>query len=151
VSRERPIETASGAEILGRVALVTGATGAIGKAIARRLAEQEGYQVVLACRNDEKATRAVSEIRQATGNPDVRHEQVDVSRLSSIRALADRWHGPLHILVNNAAASPRQRLETPEGIELQFATNVLGYFWLTQLLSEMLRKSTPARVITVAS
>jgi retinol dehydrogenase-13 len=54
-------------------------------------------------------------------------------------------------LINNAAASPRQRQETPEGIELQFATNVLGYFWMTQLFSEHLKQSAPARVINVAS
>ena len=136
---------------MGRVALVTGATGAIGKAIARQLAEQEGYQVILAYRNEEKARHAVSEIQQTTGNPDVRYELVDVSRLSSVRALADRWRGPLHILVNNAAASPRKRLETPEWIELQFATNVLGYFWMIQLFSERLKASAPARVINVAS
>jgi len=136
---------------LGRVALVTGATGAIGKAIAWQLAEQEGYRIVLACRNEEKAGHAVSEIKQATGNPDVRYELVDVSRLSSVQALAARWRGSLHILVNNAAASPRKRLETPEGIELQFATNVLGYFWMIQLFSECLKTSAPARVINVAS
>jgi len=136
---------------LGRIALVTGATGAIGKAIARQLAEMEGYEVVLACRNEEKARQAVREITQATGNPGVRYEQVDVSRHSSIQALADRWRGPLHVLVNNAAATPRQRLETPAGIELQFATNVLGYFWMIRTFSECLKSSAPARVINVAS
>lgn len=59
--------------------------------------------------------------------------------------------GPLHILINNAAASPRQRQETPEGIEVQFATNVLGYFWMPQLFSDHLKASAPTRVINVAS
>ena len=136
---------------LNQVALVTGATGAIGKAIARQLAERDGYEVVLAGRNEEKARRAAGEITRATGNPNVRHEQVDVSRHSSVRALADRWRGPLHVLVNNAAATPRKRQETPEGIELQFATNVLGYFWMIRLFSEHLKTSAPARVINVAS
>ena len=45
----------------------------------------------------------------------------------------------------------KARQETPEGIELQFATNVLGYFWLTEAFSEILKKSTPARVVNVAS
>jgi NAD(P)-dependent dehydrogenase (short-subunit alcohol dehydrogenase family) len=69
----------------------------------------------------------------------VRYDLVDVSRHSSIQALVGRWQGSLHILINNAAASPRQRQETPEGIEVQFATNVLGYFWLTQLFSDQLK------------
>jgi len=133
------------------VALVTGATGAIGKAIARQLAERESYEVVLACRHEGKAKQAVAEIQRTTDNSNVRYELVDVSRHSSIQGLVGRWWGPLHILINNAAASPRQRQETPEGIEVQFATNVLGYFWMTQLFSDHLKASAPARVINVAS
>ena len=101
--------------------------------------------------NEAKAEQAVAEIQRATGNPHVRYELVDVSRHASVEALVKRWRGPLHVLINNAAASPRQRQETPEGIEVQFATNVLGYFWLTQLFSEHLKASAPARVINVAS
>ena len=136
---------------MSHVALVTGATGAIGKAIARQLAEHTAFEVVLACRHEEKAQRAVAEIQRATGNLNVRYELVDVSFHSSVQALVNRWHGPLHVLINNAAISPRQRQETPEGIEVQFATNALGYFWLTHLFTEHLKASTPARVINVAS
>jgi NAD(P)-dependent dehydrogenase (short-subunit alcohol dehydrogenase family) len=136
---------------MNHVALVTGATGAIGQAIVRQLAERESYEVVLACRHEEKAKQAVAEIQRATGNSNVSYQLVDVSRHSSIQGLVDRWQGPLHILINNAAASPRQRQQTPEGIEVQFATNVLGYFWMTQLFSERLKSSAPARVINVAS
>jgi NAD(P)-dependent dehydrogenase (short-subunit alcohol dehydrogenase family) len=136
---------------MNHVALVTGATGAIGQAIARQLAERESYEVVLACRHEGKAKQAVAEIQRATGNSNVRYELVDVSRNSSIQTLVGRWQGSLQILINNAAASPRQRQETPEGIEVQFATNVLGYFWMTQLFSDHLKASAPARVINVAS
>ena len=134
-----------------RVAVVTGATGAIGKAIARGIAGNPGYEVVLACRDEEKAMRAVREIVQDTGNVKVRYELVDVSREASIQALADRWRGPFHVLVNNAAVTPRRRQGTPEGIELQFATNVLGYFWMIQAFTDVLRQSAPARVVNVAS
>jgi NAD(P)-dependent dehydrogenase (short-subunit alcohol dehydrogenase family) len=136
---------------MNQTVLITGATGAIGKAIARQLAARQSYEVVLACRHEEKARQAISEIQHATGNPAVRYELVDVSRYSSVQALVDRWRGPLNILINNAAVSPRQRQETPDGIEVQFATNILGYFWLTQLFSECLKTSAPARVINVAS
>lgn len=132
------------------VAIVTGATGAIGKAIARQLA-QKNYDVVLACRNEAKARRAVDEITRLTGNPQVRYELVDLSRRSSIRAMADRWQGPLHVLVNNAGATPPTRQETPEGIELQFATNVLGYFWMIEAFTEYLRQAAAGRVVNVAS
>lgn len=133
-----------------QVAIVTGATGAIGKAIARQIAEQN-YEVVLAVRDEKKAKQAVDDIMRATGNNAVRYELVDVSRHESVQALANRWDGPLHVLVNNAAVTPRSRQETPEGIELQFATNVLGYFWMIQAFTKVLKQSAPARVVNVAS
>jgi NAD(P)-dependent dehydrogenase (short-subunit alcohol dehydrogenase family) len=136
---------------MNQTVLITGATGAIGTAIARRLAQHKSFEVVLACRNEERAKQTVAEIQRVSRNPHVRYELVDVSRQASIQALVNRWHGSLHVLINNAAASPRQRRETPEGIELQFATNVLGYFWMIRLFSEHLKTSAPARVINVAS
>jgi retinol dehydrogenase-13 len=57
---------------MNRIGLVTGATGAIGKAIARQLAEHEAFEVVLACQNGEKARQVVTEIQRATDNPHVR-------------------------------------------------------------------------------
>ena len=134
-----------------RLALVTGATGAIGKAIALAIAQQPGYEVRLLCRDPQKAERAVSEIIELTGNPQIGFELVDLSRQASIEALARRLQGPVHVLVNNAAITPTQRMETPEGIELQFATNVLGYFWLTRALTEQLKAGSPSRVVNVAS
>lgn len=132
------------------VALVTGATGAIGQAIARQLAAKK-YQVVLACRSEPKAQAAVEAIKKVTGNLQVRYELVDVSRKASVEALAARWRGPLDVLINNAAVTPRQREETPEGIELQFATNVLGYFWMVEAFRPALEQAAPARVVLVAS
>lgn len=136
---------------LHRVAIVTGATGAIGKAISRQLAAIEGFEVVLVGRNESKLQLTAQEITQTTGNHRVRTEVSDLSRQSSIQVLTDRWSGPLHLLVNNAAVTPPTRLETPEGIELQFATNVLGYFWMIEAFGERLKRSAPARVVNVAS
>ena len=136
---------------VARVALVTGATGAIGSAIAAGIAACPGFEVVLACRDARKAARTVERIVTATGNRRVRYEIVDVSRRAAVEALAARWRGPLHVLLNNAAVTPTQREETPEGIELQFATNVLGYFWMIQAFAETLKRSAPARVVNVAS
>lgn len=134
-----------------RVFLVTGATGAIGKAIARQLAGTPNSEVVLICRNSDKAERAIQEIVDSTGNTNVRFELADLSRLSEIRRLVQRWTGPLHVLINNAACTPRTRQETSEGIEMQFATNVLGYFRLIDEFTDTLKASTRARVVNVAS
>ncbi len=133
-----------------RIAAVTGATGAIGKAIAQELASKN-YRVILLCRNESKANRAAQDIIQETGNEQVHFKVVDVSRKGSIEKLVEGWHGPLHVLVNNAAVTPQTRKETPEGIELQFATNVLGYFWMMEGFSETLKDSAPARIVNVAS
>ncbi|ESQ10120.1 MAG TPA: SDR family oxidoreductase [Chromatiaceae bacterium] len=134
-----------------RIALVTGATGVIGKAIAERIATTPGFEVVLLCRDATKAEAAVTEIRERTGNAGVSHEIVDLSRRASIAELAMRWQGPVHVLVNNAAITARQRSETPEGIELQFATNVLGYFRMIQAFRDRLAAAAPSRVVNVAS
>jgi NAD(P)-dependent dehydrogenase (short-subunit alcohol dehydrogenase family) len=133
-----------------RIALVTGATGAIGKAIAHQIAAA-GRQVTLVARDETKAKRAVEEIICTIGNPGVNYQLADLSRQSSIQALAEHWQGPLHVLVNNAASSPRRHLETPEGIEMQFATNVLGYFWMTLAFEEILKSTSSSRVVNVAS
>ncbi len=132
------------------IAAVTGATGAIGFAIAAQLAEQ-GFHVVLVSRNLEKCSQSVEKIKNITGNNNVRFEIADLSKQTSIQSLAASWTGPLHVLVNNAAISPPKRLETTEGIELQFATNVLGYFWMTKFFSPLLIESSPARVVNVSS
>ena len=133
-----------------KVAAVTGATGAIGKAIARQLAES-GFHVFLLVRNESKALSAIKDIRDQIGNVDVDYLLVDLSRKDSVIDLSRNWQGPLHVLINNAASSPPQRQVTPDGIELQFATNVLGYFWMTSYFADILAKSTPSRVINVAS
>ena len=134
-----------------RVAAVTGASGAIGLAIARQLAAVAGYTVVLLCRDADKAARCTRHVAQVTTGARVRYEIVDVSRRASVMALAERWEGPLHVLVNNAAITPRGRTSTPEGIELQFATNVLGYFWMSEAFTSCLNRANDARIINVAS
>ena len=144
-------QSSSGQNTHTKVFLVTGATGAIGKAIARQLANIQDSKVVLVCRDQQKAVLAVNEITSLTGNSEVSYELADLSRYEQIHNLAKRWQGPLHVLINNAACTPRSRQETPEGIEMQFATNVLGYYWLIDEFMEILKASAPARVVNVAS
>ncbi len=134
-----------------RVALVTGANGAIGQAIAAGIVRTPGFEVVLVCRNEAKGTKALETIRHATGQDNIRLEMADLSRKASVQALAERWQGPLHVLVNNAAQCPRRRVETPEGIEVQWATNVLGYAWMVEVFTPVLESSAPARIVNVAS
>jgi retinol dehydrogenase-13 len=144
-------QSSSGQTAHTKVFLVTGATGAIGKAIARQLANIQDSKVVLVCRDQQKAVLTVNEITSLTGNSEVSYELADLSRYEQIHNLAKQWQGPLDVLINNAACTPRSRQETPEGIEMQFATNVLGYYWLMDEFMEILKASAPARVVNVAS
>lgn len=134
----------------GRVAIVTGANGAIGVGICKGLAER-GYEVVMVCRNPGRARQAAEEIEKAVSGARLRTEIVDVSRKQEVLALAGRCTGRLDVLVNNAAIAPRRRTETPEGIEVEFATNVLSYVWMMQAFEKALLASAPARVVNVAS
>jgi NAD(P)-dependent dehydrogenase (short-subunit alcohol dehydrogenase family) len=133
-----------------KTAIITGAYGAIGKAIARQIA-LNGFKTILVGRDEERLKIAAEEISKRTGNYQVFYEIVDLSRKSSIQAFAGAWSGPVHVLVNNAAYSPRRRAETHEGIEIQFATNVLGYFWMITFFSGFMKKVEGARIINVAS
>jgi NAD(P)-dependent dehydrogenase (short-subunit alcohol dehydrogenase family) len=131
-------------------AIVTGATGAIGTAIARQLAVK-GFDVTIIARNEQKALKTVNEIQTSSKNPNVGFLLADLSVKSSIQQLANNWERPLHVLINNTAVTPRTREETNEGIELQWATNVLGYFWMINCFTSFLKMAAPARVVNVAS
>ena len=133
-----------------RAAIVTGANGAMGVGICQGLAEH-GFEVVMVCRNAKKAEAAAREVEQAVAGARLRTELVDVSRKAEVFAFAGRFTGRLDVLVNNAAIAPRRRSETPEGIEMEFATNVLGYVWMMQAFAKALRASAPARIVNVAS
>ena len=134
-----------------KIVFVTGATGAIGEAIARNIALDHSYCVIIIARNEGKAKLTRNYIIKVTNNPLVDYYIVDLSNRDDIFQFADSWSHPLHILVNNAAITPRSRLENNNGIEMQFATNVLGYFWMTQAFSDKLMQSAPSRVVNVAS
>src|SRR5579863_2457385 len=133
--------------------LVTGANSGIGFEIARGLA-RTGAHVVLACRDPIKGEAARKKIAEETGNPGVDLLVVDLASQRSIRSAAQEFssaHPALDVLVNNAGVAVPSRRESPDGIELTFATNVLGYYLLTALLLDSLRRAPAARIVNVAS
>jgi dehydrogenase/reductase SDR family member 12 len=139
--------------LAGRVCLVTGASGGLGLAAGTGLARL-GASVRLLVRDAGRGEDARRLIVSETGNEDVRCELVDISLRRSVRACAERLLAggePVHVLVHNAGVLPAERRETAEGLELTFATNVLGPHLLTRLLRERLVASAPARVIFVSS
>jgi len=135
------------------VCLVTGANTGIGFEIARGLA-RTGARAVLACRDPIKGEAARKKIGDDVGDAAVDLLVVDLASQRSIRSAAREFstnHNALDVLVNNAGVAVPVRRESPDGIELTFATNVLGYFLLTALLLDSLRRAPAARIVNVAS
>ena len=140
-------------ELTGTVALVTGANSGIGYATAFGLAEH-GAHVVLACRNPEKARRALDELENDLDRSSLELLALDLSDLSSVRRAAEQFmdgHARLDLLINNAGVMGTPYRTTADGFELQMATNHLGHFALTGLLLPRLLTSGRSRVVTVSS
>ena len=145
--------TANNSHIHRPLCLVTGANAGIGFEIARGLA-RGNFRVALACRDGVKGEAARNTIASETRNPNVELLVVDLASQQSIRSAAQefsRKHDALDVLVNNAGTSSSKRRESPDGIEVTFATNVLAYHLLTGQLLELLRCAPAARVINTAS
>ena len=123
-------EVTEGIDLTGKRAIVTGGASGIGVETARALAAA-GAEVTLAVRNIDAGERIAADITAATGNADVLVAPLDLADRASVAAFVAAWDGPLHLLVNNAGVMALPELElTPEGWELQFATNHLGHFAL---------------------
>jgi NAD(P)-dependent dehydrogenase (short-subunit alcohol dehydrogenase family) len=140
-------------DVEAKVVLVTGPTAGIGREIARALARQ-GANLVLGCRDLERGERTAEDLRKLPGAGSVDVMQVDTSSRRSILEFAQAFRTArprLDVLVNNAGISQGERKTSVDGIELTFATNVLGYFLLTNELLPVLLASAPARIVNVAS
>ncbi len=137
----------------GQAVMVTGAASGIGLASCVGFARL-GATVYAVGRNDQRAGQAAGEVRDQVAGADVRPFACDVSNLTELRASAERFAGEadrLDVLVNNAGVMPVQRTRSADGHELMFATHVLAPFALTALLSGLLERSAPSRVINVSS
>ncbi|HZX05223.1 SDR family NAD(P)-dependent oxidoreductase [Kribbella sp.] len=143
-------EVATGVDLTGRRAVVTGASSGLGLETARALAAT-GADVVLAVRDTAAGELAAKEITGSTGNPAVRVGRVDLTDLASVDAFATSWDGPLHILVNNAGVMACPERYTQQRWEWQFATNHLGHFALATGLHDALAADGSARIVVVSS
>jgi NAD(P)-dependent dehydrogenase (short-subunit alcohol dehydrogenase family) len=139
-------------DVRDKTVLVTGATSGIGLEASVQLARL-GAHLVLVGRDPARTQAAVAEV-STRGGGEPSSFLCDFSSQASVRALAQAVlakHDRLDVLVNNAGGVHRARELTIDGIEATFATNHLGYFLLTNLLLDLLARSAPARVVSVAS
>jgi NAD(P)-dependent dehydrogenase (short-subunit alcohol dehydrogenase family) len=128
-------------DLSGQTVIVTGASSGIGRVAAAALAKA-GAKVILAVRDQGRGEAAAATMPGAT---EVR--VLDLASLDSVRLFAAAWQGEIDLLINNAGVMIPPLSRTADGFELQFGTNHLGHFALTNLLLP----NVTGRVVTVAS
>lgn len=136
-----------------KVVVVTGGNSGIGRVTATEIAKM-GAQVIIVCRNEQKAKAVQDDINALTGLNNCDLFLCDFSSHASIRNFAKDFrqkYDKVDVLINNAGAVVGERQLNEDGFEMMFATNHLGYFLMTHYLLDLLKKSDQGRVVNVAS
>ncbi|XP_069724425.1 WW domain-containing oxidoreductase isoform X5 [Phaenicophaeus curvirostris] len=147
------MEILQGRDLSGKVVIITGANSGIGFETAKSLALHGAY-IILACRNPSRGSDAVQRILGEWHKAKVEAMTLDLASLQSVQHFAEAFKSknvPLHILICNAAIFGAPWSLTEDGLESTFQVNHLGHFYLVQLLEDVLRRSSPARVVVVSS
>ncbi len=137
----------------GRTALVTGANGGLGLETARALAAK-GARVLMAVRNEEKATAAVADVRAQQPDAELELVPLDLGSLDSVAGAAERISAAtdrLDIVVNNAGLMAMPERRTADGFEMQLGVNHLGHWALNARLMPQILAAPAARVVSVSS
>ena len=152
--REERLSSVSETNLMvGKIVLITGGTGGIGKATAIGLARL-GARVGITGRDVTRTGQVAADIRAASGNPEVDAFAADMSSQAEVRRLAVavlETYPRLDVLINNVGGFWAHRHPTADGLERTFALNHLAPFLLTNLLLDRLKAGAPARVVTVSS
>uniref|UniRef100_A0A0D3HGB1 Uncharacterized protein n=1 Tax=Oryza barthii TaxID=65489 RepID=A0A0D3HGB1_9ORYZ len=151
-------EVTAGVDARGLVAVITGASSGIGLETARVMALR-GVRVVMAVRNVAAGHRASEAIRAEIPRAGIHVLEMDLSSMDSVRRFATEFEAlnlPLNILINNAGIMTRNCTRSMDGLELQFATNHIGHFLLTNLLLENMKRTSSetgveGRIVNVSS
>lgn len=142
----------AGIDLSGKLAVVTGASSGIGKETARVLADA-GADVFLASRNRNSLDAIRDELEQPCGG-NIFAYPLDLMSPTSIGEFAETvtaLNRPLDILINNAGIMASPLMLSEQGLEAQLMTNYLGHALLTSLLSPLLIKAAPSRLVTLTS
>jgi len=138
-----------------KVYLITGSSAGCGKYTALELAAH-GAEVYMACRNLPKAEKVAKEIKEITGNNKVHVILLNLCDLQSVRKCAEEFlkrSKRLDVLINNAGTGydGPERKQTADGLDEIMAANYYGHFLLTYLLLDVLKATTPSRIVNVSS
>jgi NAD(P)-dependent dehydrogenase (short-subunit alcohol dehydrogenase family) len=137
--------------VKNKIVLITGATDGIGKQTAISLAKM-GATIVVTGRNKQRGEAAIAEIKSISGNVNVELLLADISSQRGIVELVQQFVAKfdrLDVLINNAGSAANELKMNTDGVELNFATNVLAPYQLTTQLMDILKKSDSPRVITL--
>ena len=136
-----------------RTVIITGANSGLGFETAKKIASNKDYEVILACRNMEKASLAKEQIIKEVGNNNIQVLELDTSSLESVRQFVENFkklNKKIYGLINNAGISPMGHDGlSKDGIEIVCATNYLGHFLLTNLLLPYM--DSDAKIFNVTS
>lgn len=136
-----------------KIVVITGGNSGIGRITATEIAKM-GAQVILVCRNEQKARAVQEDINALTGLNNCDLFVCDFSSHASIKKFAKAFrmkYNHIDVLINNAGAILGEREVNEDGYEMMFATNHLGYFLITHYLLDLLKAAENARVVNVAS
>ncbi|KAL7673520.1 hypothetical protein ACOME3_008375 [Neoechinorhynchus agilis] len=136
----------------GKTVVITGANVGIGFETAKSLAPR-GCKVIMACRNEEKASKALDELKKEFPNADLSYKIMDLNSLQSVKRCGEeisKENEKIDILINNAGIMTKPEL-TKDGFDIHFQANHLGHFLFTNLLLENIKKSEQGRIINVSS
>jgi NAD(P)-dependent dehydrogenase (short-subunit alcohol dehydrogenase family) len=136
-----------------KIVIVTGANRGIGKEAAKEIAKL-GAKVYMACRSLDSAKQVRDKIIKETNNQNVFARHLDLASADSIKKFVESFkkdRNKLDVLINNAGITSKTKKLNEAGVEMTFAINVLGHHLLTKLLIGLLERSSPSRIINVAS
>jgi NAD(P)-dependent dehydrogenase (short-subunit alcohol dehydrogenase family) len=146
-------EVLEGIDLAGKTVFITGGASGLGTETARAMAAR-GAHVVIAARDQDKADAAAQSVRKQAGSGKVETILCDLGSLASIRACAgeaQRRFDRIDLLINNAGVMACPFGKTADGFEMQFGTNHLGHFLLTNLLMPLIEKGSNKRIVNLSS
>lgn len=146
-------EVLDGIDLAGKLVFITGGASGLGAETARAMAAR-GAHIVIAARDMAKGEEAAKTVREATGSDAVDVIACDLGSLANIRECAGATlakYDKIDLLINNAGVMACPQGATSDGFEMQFGTNHVGHFLLTNLLMPALEKADGARIVNLSS